>query len=183
MLQRALKTVPGVIDVTGYGGTVKQYQVLVDPRLLRQYGITLQQVEDAISKSNANVGGDILTLGSQSHNVRAVGLLGKGIDPLDPANVDQPRRHRGRKLDDIANVVVTQYQRQRRSTSATSPRWSMGNRPRLGIVGRTRGQQENDVVEGIVLMRKYEKSLPTFPRPVKDKIKEHRASGTSCRRG
>ena len=83
---------PGVIDVTGYGGTVKQYQVLVDTRLLRQYNVTLKQVEDAIDNSNANVGGDILTLGSQAHNVRAIGLLGGGIDPLDPANVDESDR-------------------------------------------------------------------------------------------
>ncbi|MBV8678804.1 MAG: efflux RND transporter permease subunit, partial [Planctomycetaceae bacterium] len=76
VLNRALKTVHGVIDVTGYGGTVKQYQVLVDNRLLRQYNVTLQQVQDAIQNSNANVGGDILPLGSQSHNVRAIGLLG-----------------------------------------------------------------------------------------------------------
>jgi heavy metal efflux system protein len=48
VLNRVLKTVPGVIDVTGYGGTVKQYQVLVDPRLLRQYDLKLQQVADAI---------------------------------------------------------------------------------------------------------------------------------------
>src|SRR6185437_11767357 len=58
VLNRALRRVPGVIDVTGYGGTVKQYQVLIDTRLLRQYNITMQQVEDAISRSNGNVGGD-----------------------------------------------------------------------------------------------------------------------------
>src|SRR5438309_3867950 len=81
VLTRALKTVPGVIDATGFGGTVKQYQVLIDTRLLRQYNITLQQVEDAIQGSNANIGGDVLMLGSQAHNVRAIGLLGKGIDP------------------------------------------------------------------------------------------------------
>ena len=83
VLNRLLKQVPGVIDVTGYGGTVKQYQVLIDPRSLRQYGLDMRQVEDAIARSNANVGGDILTLGGQSHNVRALGLLGEGIDPLD----------------------------------------------------------------------------------------------------
>src|SRR3954466_15509604 len=84
VLERALRTVPGVIDVTGFGGTVKQYQVLVDTRLLRQFNVTLQQVEEAISRSNANVGGDILPMGSQAHNVRALGLLGESIDPLDP---------------------------------------------------------------------------------------------------
>src|SRR5262249_44130932 len=78
ILNRALKQVPGVIDVTGYGGTVKQYQVLIDTRLLRQYNITMQQVENAIANSNANVGGDILTLGSQSHIVRAIGFLRGG---------------------------------------------------------------------------------------------------------
>ena len=84
VLTRALKQVPGVIDVTGFGGTVKQYQVLLDTRLMKQYGVTMQQVEDAIKNSNANVGGDILTLGTQAHNVRAVGLLGGGIDPARP---------------------------------------------------------------------------------------------------
>src|SRR3954453_12771856 len=57
VVNRALKQVPGVIDVTGYGGTVKQYQVLLDSKLLRNYNITMQQVEAAIDGSNANVGG------------------------------------------------------------------------------------------------------------------------------
>src|SRR3954464_480825 len=61
VMNRALKQVPGVIDVTGYGGEIKQYQVQIDTRLLRQYNVTLQQVEDAINRSNANVGGDIIT--------------------------------------------------------------------------------------------------------------------------
>src|SRR5215213_6561412 len=82
VVNRAMKTVPGVIDVTGYGGTVKQYHILLDPRLMRNYNVTMQQVEDAIEASNANVGGDILQLGSQSHNVRVIGLLGEGVDPL-----------------------------------------------------------------------------------------------------
>ncbi len=59
--------------------------------------MTLQQVEDAITRSNANVGGDILTLGSQAHIVRAIGLLGEGKDPLDPANVDDALHDRGRE--------------------------------------------------------------------------------------
>ncbi|WP_406700611.1 CusA/CzcA family heavy metal efflux RND transporter [Singulisphaera sp. Ch08] len=157
VLNRILKTVPGVVDVTGYGGTVKQYQVLVNPRLLRHYNVTLRQVEEALAQSNANVGGDLLMLGSQAHNVRAIGLLGKGIDPLDPANVDQSVGIELKKLDDINNVIVT--------TSGGMPIFVrhvaeaiVGHRPRLGIVGRGR---DDDVVEGIVLMRKYEKSLPT----------------------
>src|SRR5262245_4020156 len=106
VLNRLLKQVPGVIDVTGFGGTVKQYQVLIDTRLLKQYGLTMQQVEDAIKNSNANVGGDLLTMGTQAHNVRAVGLLGGGVDPLDPAHVGQAVRIETDKLDDIRKVVV-----------------------------------------------------------------------------
>src|SRR3954451_5359628 len=107
VLNRALKTVPGVIDVTGYGGTVKQYQVLLDTRLLRQYNVTLQQLEDAIERSNANIGGDILTMGSQSHNVRAVGLLDKGVDPLDPASVDRSFGVEIGKIEELHKVIIT----------------------------------------------------------------------------
>jgi cobalt-zinc-cadmium resistance protein CzcA len=157
VLNRILKQVPGVADVTGFGGTVKQYQVLVDPRQLRRFGVTLRQVEDAIERSNANIGGDVLTLGGQSHNVRAIGLLGKGIDPLDPTRVDDAFVIEAEKLDDIGNVVVTSvagtpvYVRQLAEVV-------VGHQPRLGIVGRG---NEDDVIEGIVLMRKGEKSLAT----------------------
>jgi len=157
VLERALKTVPGVIDVSGFGGTVKQYQILVDPRLLRQYEVSMQQVEDAIDGSNANVGGDVLMLGSQAHNVRAVGLLGKGVDPLDPENAPRALEIEIEKLDDLNRVVVTSrdgepvYLRQLATTV-------VGSRPRLGVVGRG---EEDDVVEGIVLMRKGEQALPT----------------------
>lgn len=158
VLERSLKQVQGVVDVVGYGGTIKQYQVLVDARLLKQYGLSIKQVEDAIARSNANVGGDLVTLGAQTHNVRAIGLLGGGEDPLDPANVESHDRLENEKLDDLREVVI-----------ATSPeggpikvrnigRVIVGNRPRLGIVGRG---EEDDVIEGIVMLRKGEKSLPT----------------------
>ena len=57
VMERQLRTVPGVIDVTGFGGTVKQYQILLDTQLMRHYDVTLQMVTNAISQSNANVGG------------------------------------------------------------------------------------------------------------------------------
>ena len=171
VLERQLKTVPGVIDVTGFGGTVKQYQVLVDPWKLGHYGITLQQLEDAISKSNANIGGDILSLGTQSHNVRGIGLLGKGEDPLDPANASRRAEIVDQKLEEISNVVITHYQ----GTPILVSHVAMvveGHQPRLGIIGRDQdGKSENDVVQGIVLMRKYEKSLPVS-EAVEKKIDE-----------
>ena len=171
VLNRAFKTVPGVIDVTGYGGTVKQYQVLVDPMQLNQYGITLQQVEDAIQKSNANVGGDILTLGSQSHNVRAIGLLGKGIDPLDPANGRPARRDRSTTSSTTSATSSSPSTRAIRSSSATSPRSWKGISRGWGSWAGHGAEKENDVVEGIVLMRKYEKSL-TVSEAVEEKIEE-----------
>ena len=183
VITRALKTVPGVIDVTGYGGTVKQYQVLIDTRLLRQYNITLQQVEDAISRSNANIGGDLLSLGSQSHNVRAVGLLGKGIDPLDPAKVDQSFAIEVNKLEDLRKIIITSVNDNpiylRNVAQAV-----VGHRPRLGVVGRklkeVKGRpvdsDEDDVVEGIVLMRKYERSLVVSEK-VAEKMEQIERSG------
>jgi cobalt-zinc-cadmium resistance protein CzcA len=164
--------VPGVIDVTGYGGTVKEYQVLVDTRLLRQFGVLISEVEDAIQRSNANVGGNIMTIGTQTHNVRGIGLIGRAIDGLDPSNVYRYYSIEGDKLDDIRNVVIKTnngvpiYVRQ-------VAKAIVKHRPRLGIVGRGR---ENDVVEGIVLMRKYEKSLPTA-KGVQVKIDELNKSG------
>ncbi|SIN74678.1 cobalt-zinc-cadmium resistance protein CzcA [Singulisphaera sp. GP187] len=172
VLNRQLKQVPGVIDVTGFGGTVKQYQVLVDTGLMRRYGVTLQMVEDAINKSNANVGGDVLALGTQAHNVRSLGLLGEGIDTLDPANAGRAYALEVEKLEDIQDVVVASYD----SVPVYIRQLAkviVGHRPRLGIVGRG---DENDVIEGIVLMRKYEKSLPTS-EAVKAKIEEINGSG------
>ena len=160
VLERQLRTVPGVIDVTGFGGTVKQYQVLVDPWQLGHYGITLQQVQDAISKSNANIGGDILTPGEPVAQRARDRVAGKG---RSTRSTRRTRRERAeivdQKLEDISNVVITQYQGTPILVSHVA-KVVEGHQPRLGIVGRDAdGKSENDVVEGIVLMRKYEKSL------------------------
>ncbi len=165
VLERQLRTVPGVIDVTGYGGTVKQYQILLDTQLMRRYDVTLQMVTDAISRSNANVGGDVLPLGGQSHNVRAIGYLGEGRDSLDPAVADHAYAIEVEKLEDIQDVVVTSYDNMPVYVKQIA-KVVVGYQPRLGVVGR---DGQNDVVEGIVLMRKYEKSVPTSQR-VLDKI-------------
>jgi cobalt-zinc-cadmium resistance protein CzcA len=173
VLNRALKQVPGVIDVVGYGGTIKQYQVAVDPALLKQYDVGLHDVEQAIARSNGNVGGDLITLGDQSHNVRSIGLLGGGVDPLDPDNTARAAALTAEKLDDIRDVVV-------KSSADGTPIYvrqvagvAVGSRPRLGIVGRG---DENDVVQGIVMMRKGEKSSATA-RAVADKLREIESDG------
>jgi cobalt-zinc-cadmium resistance protein CzcA len=167
VLARAFKTVPGVIDVTGFGGTVKQYQVLLDTQLMRRYDVTLQMVSDAIAKSNANVGGNILSLGPQSHIVRALGLYGGGDDSLDPSVADQAYMLQAKKLEDIRDVEVATYNNMPVYVRQIA-KVVIGYQPRLGLVGRN---GENDVVQGIVLMRKYEKSKPTSER-VQEKIDE-----------
>src|SRR5262249_47797702 len=130
---------------------------LLDTQLMRRYDVTLQMVTSAISQSNANVGGDILPLGSQSHNVRAIGYLGEAVDSLDPALAEQAYALENDKLEDIDDVVLTSYHDMPVYIRQIA-KVVMGYQPRLGLVGRN---GENDVVEGIVLMRKYEKSLPT----------------------
>lgn len=172
VLNRAFKQVPGVIDVTGFGGTTKQYQILLDPQKMREYGITLAEVEDAIGRSNANVGANNVSLGSQSHNVRVIGLLGGGVDPLDPARIEQAAVVEAEKIRDIYDVVVASYDGVPIYVRQIA-KVIVGHQPRLGVVGR---DEEDDVVEGIVLMRKYEKSLPTA-EAVQEKIDEINAGG------
>ena len=65
---------PGVIDVTTYGGTTKEYHVELDPGQLMSYNVTLDQVMDGLAKSNTDVGGNYLTMGAQSFNIRGMGL-------------------------------------------------------------------------------------------------------------
>lgn len=167
VLERQFRTVPGVIDVTGFGGTVKQYQILLDTQLMKRYDVTLRMVTAAVAESNANVGGDVLPLGPQSHNVRAIGYLGEGKDPLDPANADRAYAIELEKLEDLQDVVVTSHNNMPVYIKQIA-KVVIGYQPRLGMVGR---EDENDVVEGIVLMRKYEKSLLTSEK-VQEKIDE-----------
>src|SRR6202050_1124567 len=75
LVTREVKQVSGIVDVAGFGGSTREYIAEVDPRKLLQFGVTLPQVVAAVSASNANVGGNYLTMGSQSMNVRGVGLL------------------------------------------------------------------------------------------------------------
>ena len=147
LVRRELKQVPGIIDITTFGGTTRQYQVEADPNKLLAMNVTLPQVLNAIQNSNANAGGNYLTLGDQSINVRAMGLL--------------------KNTDDIGSVVVAE-----RNGAPVLVRdlgeVKEGFQPRLGKVGRN---GEPDVVLGIVLLQKEEKSLPAL-EGLKKKIHE-----------
>jgi cobalt-zinc-cadmium resistance protein CzcA len=82
VLEREFKRIPGVIDVSSFGGTVKRYEIHADPERLQRYGITLAQLQNALANSNANMGGDYLTQGPNTLNVRSLGLIGRGQDPV-----------------------------------------------------------------------------------------------------
>src|SRR5437667_8289267 len=146
-LQRQFKQVRGIIDVTAFGGTTKEYHVDIDPGSLLQYNVTLGQVLNALANSNANVGGNYLTVGAQSFNVRGVGLI--------------------RDLSDIENVVVAE----KGSTPIyvkNVARVAYGYRVRLGKVGI---DDRDDVVEGIVLLQRQAKAIPTLER-VRKKVEQ-----------
>jgi len=83
VLEREFRTVPRIVDITSFGGTVRRYEVQPDPDRLRRYGITLGQLQTALSKSNATVGGDYLNQGQVAMTVRSVGLFGGGLDPVN----------------------------------------------------------------------------------------------------
>jgi cobalt-zinc-cadmium resistance protein CzcA len=146
-LQRDFKRVPGVIDVTAFGGTTKQYQVEINPGALISYGVSLSQVMTALSNSNANVGGNYITVGAQSYNIRGLGLINS--------------------LEDIENVEVAQKE----GTPIfirNLGKVRIGYRVRLGKVGI---DDRDDVVEGVVLLQRGAKALSVLER-VKEKVEE-----------
>ena len=140
VLQRRFRAVPGVIDVTGWGGRTKTYELQVDFNKLVANGLTLPQLLQAVSNSNINVGGNTVNIGQQSAVVRGVGLI-RSIDALADTMIAAPN---GTPVlvKDVATVTV-------------------GSQPRLGIAGEN---QDDDIVQGIVLMRRGEQSSPTIAR-------------------
>jgi heavy metal efflux system protein len=140
VLQRRFKVVPGVIDVTSWGGRTKTYELQVDFNKLVANGLTLPQLMQAINNSNVNVGGNTLNIGSQSAVVRGVGLI-RSIDSLANTMIAS-NNGTAVLVKDVATVTV-------------------GEQPRLGIAGE---DQDDDIVQGIVLMRRGEQSTPTITR-------------------
>src|SRR3982075_1356167 len=115
VLQRRFRAVPGVIDVTGWGGKTKTYELQVDFNKLIAYGLTLPQVLQALNNSNINVGGSTVDIGAQSAVVRGVGLI-RSMEELGSTMLTQSNGNPV-LVRDIANVIVS-YQ------------------PRLGIAGK-----------------------------------------------
>jgi cobalt-zinc-cadmium resistance protein CzcA len=133
VLNREFKAVPGIVDVTGFGGPTKAYQVEIDPDRLRAVGLTQAQVADAIAQSNGSTGGSYIVRNDQNYMVRGIGLL--------------------RSANDIANVVVSTSQDGIPVKVSDVAKVTVGEAVRKGQVGLN---DQDDVVEGIILMRRGE---------------------------
>ena len=132
VIERNLKSVPGVADVVSFGGEVKTFEISVNPNLLADYDITPLDVYQAVQKSNINVGGDVITKNNQAYVVRGIGLL-TNIPQIENILVDN-RNGTPIYVKNVARVCESAL-------------------PRLGRAGR---DANDDVVEGIVVMRKGE---------------------------
>jgi heavy metal efflux system protein len=147
VIERAYKSVPGVADDSGFGGTVMQYQVLLDPAKLYNYHIPMPQVLSALAANNANGGGGFYSQGSQFFYVRGLGLVTKTEDIGDivvGSNNGVPVR-----IHDIGDVTI-------------------GNAPRLGEFGFGK---DDDRVEGVILMLTGEQTQNVL-KGVEQKTKE-----------
>jgi cobalt-zinc-cadmium resistance protein CzcA len=139
VISKYIKSAPDVVDDSSFGGLTREYQIRLDPEKLVSYGLSLAQVEQQLTNSNANAGGSFIEQGSQQVNVRAVGLV-ENIFDIEKT-VIKTQNGTPLRIKDIA--VVTQ-----------------GPKIRLGQIGwaihRSDGVvvDDNDVVEGIVFMRK-----------------------------
>jgi len=147
VVEKNLKSVPNVVDVSSLGGPTREYQVRVDPNKLIAYGLSLAQIEQQLTNNNVNGGGSFIEAGLQQINVRAVGLIKQVSDIED--TVITTKNGTALRVRDIATV-------------------QQGPKIRLGQNGRAihradgRIIDNDDVVEGIVLLRKGANSDETI---------------------
>jgi len=147
VVSKYLRSVPDIVDDSSFGGITREYQVRLDPEKLISYGLSLAQVEQQLTNANANTGGSFIEEGSQQVNVREVGLVTSVADI--EKTVLKTQTGTALRIKDIG--VVTQ-----------------GPKIRLGQIGRAIHRKDgvvvddNDVVEGVVFMRKGADTAPTM---------------------
>jgi len=143
-VDRELRSVPGIADIVSFGGTVKAYEIQVNPQKLSGLGITPLDIYTAVSKSNINIGGDVINKNSQAYIVRGIGLLND--------------------INEIKNIFITNINGLPVLVKDVAD-VQISGLPRLGEVGRSDAvdssktrivSNDNDAVEAIVLMRKGE---------------------------
>lgn len=147
VIERELLSVPGVADVVSFGGEEKIYEIKINPTELKNYDLSPLDVFDAVSKSNINVGGDVIEQGDQAYVVRGVGLLDK--------------------IEDIGNITV----KLNGSTPVLIKNVAdvkISNKPRLGQVSYN---EMDDVVQGIVVMLRGENPSAVI-KSLKEKVAE-----------
>ncbi|HLW41151.1 MAG TPA: CusA/CzcA family heavy metal efflux RND transporter [Flavobacterium sp.] len=147
VIERELLGVPGVADVISFGGEEKIYEIQINPTELKNFDLSPLDVYEAVSKSNINVGGEVIQQGDQAYVVRGVGLLDK-IRDIENITI-QLNGSTPILIKNVADVVVS-------------------NKPRLGQVGFN---EHDDLVEGIVVMLRGENPSEVI-RNLKDKIAE-----------
>jgi cobalt-zinc-cadmium resistance protein CzcA len=147
VIDRQLRAVPGVADVVAFGGREKIYEIQVNPALLNRYEITPLDVYQAVTKSNINVGGDVIEKNGQAYVVRGMGLL-NSIEDIENIIIED-RAGVPVLVKNVASVIQSDL-------------------PRVGQVGLN---TKDDVVEGIIVMRKGENPSEVLKR-VKAKIEE-----------
>ena len=152
-MERRLRMVPGVSDVLVLGGKTKEFQAEIDLTRMRAFGVSIPQIINAISTNNANVGGRTIAMGEQAVNVRGVGIV--------------------RTLEDIGNIVLTQQGGVPVLVSDVA-KIQIGFTPRLGIAGR---DGTTDIVTGIVLMQKFERTMDVVKR-VREAVARLNTDGT-----
>ena len=147
VLEKQLRSIPDVVEVSSFGGITKEYQVRIDPDKLVSYGLSLNQVEQQLANNNANGGGSFVEVGLQQVNVRTIGLI--------------------RNVNDIRKIVLkTQNGTPLHISDIATV--EQGAKIRLGRIGkavhRADGKiiDEDDVVEGTVFLRKGADADPTL---------------------
>jgi cobalt-zinc-cadmium resistance protein CzcA len=202
-LERQFRRVPRIIDIVSGGGTVKRYEIHPDPERLMRYGITLDKLQNAITNSNANVGGDYMVEGENLLNVRGIGLIGGGQDPsraIEVLHAKSPteaasyiRGEEELRILRIRQIVIQSINNLpirvedvieggplRYPEDIGKQGVIVGSLPRLGRVALSRPKlddqgrevvdrdgnriwiNEPEKVQGIVLLRKGEASLPAL---------------------
>jgi cobalt-zinc-cadmium resistance protein CzcA len=151
VIDRQLRAVNGVADIVAFGGQEKIYEITIDPVRLQKYDLTPLQVYEQVSKANLNVGGDIIEKNGQAYVVRGLGLLNS--------------------IEDIENTIIAEY-KDNPVLVKNVAQVIESSSPRVGQVGY---DTKDDVVEGIVVMRKNENPSEVLAR-LKAKIDELHAS-------
>jgi cobalt-zinc-cadmium resistance protein CzcA len=156
ILEKEFKSVPNVVDVSDFGGTAREYQVRVDPNKLVSYGLSIGQVEQQLTSNNVNAGGSFVEAGLQQMNVRALGLY-RNVQDIEQT-VLKTQNGAAIRVKDLAIV-------------------GQGSRIRLGRMAKATHRadgaivDEDDVIQGVVLLRKGADAGPTLDG-IHAKVKE-----------